>query len=81
MKTYPIQIDAQAAFKIIGVDLRVSPIAEECAEALHKHLEKCITTDLVIAALTDAGRASKSRRRRKTPGSAVANLKPEGQNE
>lgn len=60
-----IEIDAQAAFIKIGVDLRISPIAEQCVESLRQQLMRCITPQLVVAALADAARAGKSRRGRK----------------
>lgn len=60
-----IEIDAQAAFIKIGVDLRISPIAEQCVESLRQQLTRCITPQLVVAALADAARAGKSRRGRK----------------
>ena len=63
-----IVIDAQAAFTKLGVDLSISPIADHCVTALQKHLIRCITQELLIAALTDAGRASKSRRGPKKSG-------------
>lgn len=62
-----IEIDAQAAFIKLGVDLRISPIAEQCVESLRHQITRCITPQLVVAALADAARAGKSRRGRKKP--------------
>ena len=59
---HKIEIDAQAAFVILGVDLRISPIADQCVESLRQQLTRCITPQLVVAALADAARAGKSRR-------------------
>lgn len=75
---HTIEIDAQAAFRKLGVDLRISPIADQCVKALQKRLTGCITTELVIAALTDAGRASKPRRGVKKSADAGANANLEG---
>jgi len=70
---YNIVIDAHAAYIKLGVDLSISPIADQCVAAFEKHLIRCITQELLIAALTDAGRASKSRRGPKKSGNAGEN--------
>lgn len=77
MKTHIIEIDAHEAFLKIGVDLRVSPITAQSVDALQKHIKKCITPEMVVAALADAARAGKKRRGRKQSAKAVE-IKPEG---
>ena len=59
---YKIEIDAQAAFLKLGVDLRISPLADKCAESLRRRLERLITTGLLVDALGDAAHAGKPRR-------------------
>jgi hypothetical protein len=74
---YKIEFDAQEAFKILGVDLRISPLAEKCVESLRRRLERLITTDLLVDALGDAAHAGKSRRGPKKSG-ATGEPKKEG---
>jgi hypothetical protein len=66
---YKIEIDAQEAFKKLGVDLTISPLAEKCLESLRRRLERLITTGLLVDALGDAAHAGKSRRGPKKSGS------------
>lgn len=68
IKPYVIEIDAQAAFAKLGVDLRISPISESCVAALKKHLNGCITLDLLYTSLGEATGASKPRRVSKKSG-------------
>jgi hypothetical protein len=74
---YKIEIDAQAAFMKLGVDLRINPLAEKCMESLRQHLECCITIGLLVDALGDAAHAGKQRRRRKNSGT-TGKTQPEG---
>lgn len=57
-----IKIDALAAYKSIGVDLRINPFADQCVAALREHLNKCLTPQLLVAALTEAAAPKKRRR-------------------
>lgn len=68
MKTYIIEIDAHEAYKKLGIDLRISPIADQCVQSLRQHLIERINTDLIITALADATKAGRSRRSRKPSG-------------
>jgi hypothetical protein len=61
-----IKIDAFDAFKYIGVNLRINPFADQCVAALREHLNKCITPQLLVAALTEAAAPKKRRRRSNT---------------
>ena len=67
---HKIEIDAQKAFMQLGVDLRINPFAEKCVESLRRHLERCITRDLLMDALGDAARGGKTRRGPKKSGKA-----------
>jgi hypothetical protein len=80
-KPYVIEIDAQAAFAKLGLDLRISPIAAQCVAALQKQLTGCITLALLFAALAEATGATRSRRSGKKPGKPESNPNPEGQHE
>lgn len=68
MKTYIIEIDAHEAYKKLGIDLRISPIADQCVQSLRQHLIERIDTDLIITALADATKARRQRRSRKPSG-------------
>lgn len=68
MKTYIIEIDAHEAYKKLGIDLRISPIADQCVQSLRQQLIERINTDLIITALADATKAHKPRRSRKPSG-------------
>lgn len=72
-----IKIDAQAAYKsTIGVDLRINPFADQCVAALREHLNKCITSQLLVAALTDA---ASQKKRRRSSNAAPKKTQTEGQ--
>jgi hypothetical protein len=80
MKNTPhiIEIDAQEAYKSIGVDLRINPFADQCVAALREHLNKCLTSQLLVAALSEAAAPKKRRRSsnastKKTPTGSQAN--------
>ncbi|MCP5542949.1 MAG: hypothetical protein H7A49_03470 [Akkermansiaceae bacterium] len=75
---YKIEIDAQAAFKKLGVDLQICPIADKCVESLRRRLERLITTGLLFDALGDAAHAGKPRRGRKKSGSTGETQQQEG---
>lgn len=77
-KPYIIEIDAQAAFAKLGVDLRISPNAAPCMAALKKHLNECITLDLLYASLGEATGATKPRR---VPKKSEINSNPGGGHE
>lgn len=79
MKNYIIEVDAHAAFLKLGVDLRINPIADQCVQSLRQRLIESIDTDLIITALADATKASRSRRARKLSGKSGEPTK-EGRN-
>jgi len=64
MKTHIIEIDAQAAFKNIGVDLKINPFAEQCTAALKERINQCITPQLLVYALAEAAGSKRKLRRR-----------------
>lgn len=68
MKRYIIEVDALAAYLKLGVDLRISPIADQCVQSLRQNLIESINTDLIITALADATKAGRPRRGRKPSG-------------
>ncbi len=57
-----IKIDAFEAYKHIGINLRINPYTDQCVAALREHLNKCITPQLLVAALTEAISPKKRRR-------------------
>ena len=79
MKNYIIEVDALEAFLKLGVDLRISPIADQCVHSLRQRLIERIDTDLIITALADATKARRSRRGRKSSGGSGEPTK-EGRN-
>lgn len=66
MKATPhiIEIDAQAAFKRIGVDLKINPFAEQCTTALKQQINQCITPQLLAFALAEAAGCKLKNRRK-----------------
>ncbi len=81
MKTtsHTIEIDALAAFKTIGLDLRINPFAEQCVEVLHEHLNECITPKLLANVLAEAAGAKKKRRRKSKQTGLSAEIHAGGQ--
>ena len=69
MKTHPytIEIDAQAAYKQIGVNLEQSPIGADCVVALQDRLLKMITASLLLQGMMDAAKRPKSKRGQHKP--------------
>ena len=64
---YTIEIDAQAAFRQIGVNLEQSPIGAPCVEALEERLIKSITASLLLMSMMDAAKRPKSKRGQHKP--------------
>jgi hypothetical protein len=64
---HKIEIDAHAAFRKIGVNLDDSPIGGQCVDSLRQHLTRLITTELLIASLSDAAKHKKARRSKQNP--------------
>lgn len=66
MKTTPhtIEIDAQAAFRSIGVDFKINPFAKECTAALKELIEESINAQMLATALAVAAGGKRKRRRK-----------------
>lgn len=71
MKPHVIEIDANQVFAKTGLNLRDSPLAEQCVALLLKHLLGCITPEFLVNTLADAAQANKH------TGEASALEKPE----
>ena len=83
MKTHPyiIQIDAQAAYRQIGVTLAESAIGRECAKCLGERLYKSISHQLLAECMLEATKKQKAKSAlRKSEAPAVEEAKTGGSN-